>query len=75
MENSTLNWLELVGRIGRYRKVGYLADAIGRMACDLYIESHAKAPDEIVLDLPVYPCSLRDIARLGPHPRDVPPQG
>jgi hypothetical protein len=48
---STLNRLELVGRTGRYHKIGYSADAIDRLLTDLYIESHATAPGLIVLDL------------------------
>jgi hypothetical protein len=56
---STLNRLELTGRTGRYHKIGYSAEAIDRLLADLYIESHAAAPDRIVLDLdatdiPVY---------------------
>ena len=48
---STLNRLELVGRSGRYHKIGYSAEAIDRLLCDLYIESHGSMPDQIVLDL------------------------
>ncbi len=48
---STLNRLELVGRSPRYHKIGYSSEAIDRLLCDLYIESHAAAPEEIVLDL------------------------
>jgi len=48
---STLNRLELVGRSPRYHKIGYSAEAIDRLLCDLYIESHAGMPDQIVLDL------------------------
>ena len=48
---STLNRLELVGRTGRYHKIGYSADAIDRLLVDLYIESHSAPPAEIVLDL------------------------
>jgi hypothetical protein len=48
---STLNRLELTGRSGRYHKIGYSAEAIDRLLGDLYIESHATAPDQIVLDL------------------------
>jgi len=56
---STLNRLELVGRTGRYHKIGYSAEAIDRLLVDLYLESHATAPEQIVLDLdatdiPVY---------------------
>jgi hypothetical protein len=48
---STLNRLELVGRTGRYHKIGYSAEAIDRLLVDLYMESHAVPPTEIVLDL------------------------
>ncbi|MGA3129910.1 MAG: transposase, partial [Terracidiphilus sp.] len=48
---STLNRLELIGRSGRYHKIGYSAAAIDRMLADLYIESHAAPPTEIALDL------------------------
>jgi hypothetical protein len=48
---STLNRLELVGRTGRYHKISYSAEAIDRLLTDLYIESHASTPDQIVLDL------------------------
>jgi len=48
---STLNRLELVGRTGRYHKIGYWAESIDRLLVDLYLESQATPPDEIVLDL------------------------
>src|SRR5271168_248575 len=48
---STLNRLELVGRTGRYHKIGYSAEAIDRLLGDLFIESHAVPPAQIVLDL------------------------
>jgi len=48
---STLNRLELVGRTGRYHKIGYSAEAIDRLLADLYIESQAAMPVPIVLDL------------------------
>jgi hypothetical protein len=48
---STLNRLELTGRSGRYHKIGYSPEAIDRLLVDLYIESHAAPPTEIVLDL------------------------
>jgi hypothetical protein len=48
---STLNRLELTGRSKRYHKISYSADAIDRLLVDLFIESHAKPPVEIVLDL------------------------
>jgi hypothetical protein len=48
---STLNRLELVGRTGRYHKISYSSEAIDRLLTDLYIESHAAPPAEMVLDL------------------------
>ena len=48
---STLNRLELVGRTGRYHKIGYSAEALDRLLADLFIESHATPPAQIVLDL------------------------
>ena len=51
---STLNRLELVGRSGRYHKIGYSAEAIDRLLVDLFIESHTTPPD-------------RDRARPGRH--------
>ena len=48
---STLNRLELTARTGRYHKIGYSADAIDQLLADIYIESHAVVPGEIVLDL------------------------
>ena len=48
---STLNRLELVGRTGRYHKIGYSAEEMDRLLVDLYIESHSTAPAQIVLDL------------------------
>jgi hypothetical protein len=48
---STLNRLELTGRSIRYHKITYSAEAIDRLLVDLFIESHAAPPAEIVLDL------------------------
>lgn len=48
---STLNRLELTGRSKRYHKISYSAEAIDRLLVDLYIESHAVMPSEVVLDL------------------------
>jgi len=48
---STLNRLELTGRTGRYHKIAYSAEAIDRLLVDLYIESNAVMPGEVVLDL------------------------
>jgi hypothetical protein len=48
---STLNRLELVGRTGRYHKIGYSAPALDRLLGDLFLESHTTRPEQIVLDL------------------------
>jgi hypothetical protein len=48
---STLNRLELPGGSQRYHKIDYAPEKIDALLCDLYIESHAEAPDQIVLDL------------------------
>ena len=48
---STLNRLELAGRTARYHKISYSADAIDQLLVDVYLESHATAPEQIVLDL------------------------
>jgi hypothetical protein len=48
---STLNRLELVGRTGRYHKIGYSPRALDRLLGDLYLQSHRTPPAEIVLDL------------------------
>jgi hypothetical protein len=49
---STLNRLELgVGDADRYKKITYWKDAIDALLVDLFLESFATPPDEIVLDL------------------------
>jgi len=48
---STLNRLELTGHSLRYHKIGHSAEAIDHLLVDLYMESQAKMPDQIVLDL------------------------
>jgi len=48
---STLNRLELAGRSKRYHKISYSAEAIDNLLVDIYLESHAAAPECIVLDL------------------------
>ena len=48
---STLNRLELTGRSARYHKVTYSAQALDRLLADLFLESHAAPPTEVVLDL------------------------
>jgi Transposase DDE domain group 1 len=48
---STLNRLELVGRTGRYHKIGYSAESLDRLLGDLFLESYTTRPEQIVLDL------------------------
>ena len=48
---STLNRLELPGGSQRYHKIDYAPEKIDALLCDLFIESHAEAPEQIVLDL------------------------
>ena len=48
---STLNRLELIGRSKRYHKISYSTDSMDRLLTDLYLESHAAPPEQIVLDL------------------------
>jgi hypothetical protein len=48
---STLNRLELAGRTARYHKISYWADKIDQLLVDIYLQSHATAPERIVLDL------------------------
>jgi hypothetical protein len=48
---STLNRLELSGRSLRYHKISYSAESMDRLLTDLYLESHAAPPEQIVLDL------------------------
>src|ERR1039458_4244949 len=48
---STLNRLELPGGSKRYHKIDYSPEKIDALLCDLFIESHAEAPEQIVLDL------------------------
>ena len=48
---STLNRLELPGGSKRYHKIDYEPEKIDALLCDLYIESHAEQPEQIVLDL------------------------
>jgi Transposase DDE domain group 1 len=51
---STLNRLELSGEVGaedRYKKVRYDSDAIDELLVKLFMEAHAEAPTEIVIDL------------------------
>lgn len=50
---STLNRLELsvADRLTRYHKIGHVPEAIERLFVDLFLEAHARAPRQIVLDL------------------------
>jgi len=48
---STLNRLELPGGSKRYHKIDYAPEKIDALLCDLFIESHTEAPEQIVLDL------------------------
>jgi len=49
---STLNRLELsTGMTSRYKKVHYWREALDELLLDLFVESFAEAPEEIVLDL------------------------
>ena len=48
---STLNRLELPGGNKRYHKIDYAAEKIDALLVDVFIESHAQQPEEIVLDL------------------------
>jgi hypothetical protein len=48
---STLNRLELSGRSGRYHKISYSSESIDQLLVDLFIESHAAPPTQIVLDV------------------------
>jgi hypothetical protein len=49
---STLNRLELSGpEPSRYKKISYLAEPIEALFVALFLEAHAAAPDQIVIDL------------------------
>src|SRR5579859_6892066 len=48
---STLNRLELTGRSKRYHKISYSTESMDRLLTDIYLESHAAPPEQIVLDL------------------------
>jgi hypothetical protein len=48
---STLNRMELPGGSKRYHKIDYAPEKIDALLTDLFIESHAEAPEQIVLDL------------------------
>jgi hypothetical protein len=41
----------LVERAGRYHKIGYSAKPVDRLLTGLFVESHTRAPEQIVLDL------------------------
>jgi hypothetical protein len=48
---STLNPLELPGGSKRYHKIDYVPEKIDLLLSDLFTESHAEAPDQMVIDL------------------------
>jgi hypothetical protein len=49
---STLNRLELgTGAKDRYKKITYWKDGLDKLLVQVFIEAHATAPDEIILDL------------------------
>jgi hypothetical protein len=48
---STLNRLELPGGSKRYHKIDFEAEKIDALLCELFLESHAAPPEQIVLDL------------------------
>jgi len=49
---STLNRLELGGETpSRYKKIHYRQEAIDQLLVQVFVEAHAEAPDQIVLDL------------------------
>jgi hypothetical protein len=69
---STLNRLELTGRSGRYHKITNSTEALDRLLGDLFLESHATPPTEIVLDLdatdiPLYGHQPERFFHRGPH--------
>jgi hypothetical protein len=49
---STLNRLELgEGKPDRYKKITFWRDAIDDLLVEVFLEAHAEAPEEIVLDI------------------------
>jgi hypothetical protein len=49
---STLNRMELgTGINDRYKKITFWKDAIDELLVNVFVESHQKAPDEIILDI------------------------
>jgi hypothetical protein len=49
---STLNRMELGdGHPDRYKKITYWRDAVDELMVDLFLEAHAAAPEQIVLDI------------------------
>jgi hypothetical protein len=48
---STLNRLELPCGAKRYHKIDYQPEKIDALLCDLFLESHAAPPEQVVLDL------------------------
>jgi hypothetical protein len=69
---STLNRLELTGRSQRYHKISYSTELMDRLLTDLYLESHAAPPAQVVLDLdatdiPLYGHQPELFFHRGPH--------
>ena len=51
-DKSTLNRLELNdGAASRYSKITYWRDAIDELLVEIFVEAHATAPEEIVIDV------------------------
>jgi hypothetical protein len=48
---STLNRLELPGGSKRYHKIDSVPEKIDALLCDLFLESYAAPPEQVVLDL------------------------
>jgi hypothetical protein len=70
---STLNRLRSKETPSLYHKIGHDGAAIEKLLVDLFLESHASAPEEIILDLVVRflrrPTPSRQIAQ-GRHRRE-----
>jgi Transposase DDE domain group 1 len=59
---STLNRLELsAGTSDRYKKITYWKQAIDELLVDIFIEAHAQAPEEIVLDIDTTDMALHGV--------------
>jgi hypothetical protein len=62
---STLNRLELVGRTGRYHKIGYSAEALDRLLGELFLELYTTRPD--ATGIPLYGHQPERFFHRGPH--------